>query len=75
MTSPQKATFAAEFNELARAGKFNLSRFLQVAQEHGWTEVRVQNPGESLVYANDRHDDRITAQLDEAGNVKRYLQG
>jgi len=75
MTSPKKAIFAAEFNELARPGNFNLSRFLQVAQEHGWTEVRVHNPGETLVYAKHRHDDRITAQLDEAGNVKRYLQG
>lgn len=70
----KNGVFAAEFNDIARK-PFDMDAFFKAADANGWAEARVQSPGDSIIIQTSRQHDRITAQLEEDGRVRRYLKG
>ena len=66
--------FAAAFNDIARRA-FDMDAFFKTAEANGWAEARIQSPGDTIVLQTSRQHDRITAQLNEDGNLRRYLKG
>ena len=69
------ATFTSAFNKLAWKLPFDEKQFFIEAEKAGYAEARIFRAGGSILEEAARQNDRITAQLNEDGSLKRYRFG
>ena len=66
--------FSHVFNQIAWK-VFDDTEFFVAAEKAGYVEARVLRPGSSALIENRHSEDRINAQIDENGRLRRYIFG